>query len=202
MGHPGVSGYLRALDKRGFAASVRGTGATRLNSCAEDLLPMAFDLRQKAERLGRHIPGFQGYREHHCFETDLLLRRYLAGEVEKVHDRLADFIAGRSCDAGLREKLRLSLRTLAFLRDEINPMRAGGPEEVVPADARNEELLLDFDFSLLDKVAGLHSPLDGMEQALSDEGIKAELDLLDEGVAEADDLFRLRGRILQGRGHS
>ena len=132
---------------------------------------MPLDLRQKADRLGRHIPGFQGYSEHRCFETDLLLRRYLTGEVEKVHDRLADFIAGRSFDAGLCEKLRLSLKTLAFLQDEINPMRAGGPEEVASADAKNEELLLDFDLSLLDKVAGLHYSLDGMEQDLWDGGI-------------------------------
>lgn len=160
---------------------------------------MPFELRQKAERLGRHIPGFRGYREHHCLKTDWLVRRYLTGEVEKVHDRLVDFIAGRSFDAGLHEKLCLTLKTLAFVRDEINPMRAEVPGKVVAADLRNEELLLDFDFSLLDKVAGLHTPLDGMEQALSDEGIKEALDLLDEGVAEVDDLFRLRGRILQGK---
>lgn len=163
---------------------------------------MAFNLRQKVEHLGRHIPGFQGYREQRCFETDLLLRRYLKAEVDKVHDRLTDFIAGRSCEAGLGEKLCLSLKTLAFLRDEINPMPAGGALEVVPAAAKNDELLLDFDLSLMDKVAGLHSPLDRMEQALSEEGITAELDLLDEGVAEADELFRLRSRILQGRGPS
>ena len=61
-----------------------------------------------------------------------------------------------------------------------------------------EERLLDFDLVLLDKVAALHSPLDLMEAAVSPEATAETLEVFDEGLAEVDDLFQARRRMLKG----
>lgn len=156
---------------------------------------MKFDLKAKTESLKERIPGFAGYRAVHHLEADLLLRRFLAGEVEKVRDRLADFIAAGGFSEELREKLGLSLRSTAFLKAEVTPGAAaeGELEHLAPVD---EERLLDFDLALEEKVAGLHSLLDAMEAAEEPEGLVRALELFDEGLAEVDDLFRLRREVL------
>ncbi len=156
---------------------------------------MKLDPRHKTERLGEHIPGFQGYRAVRHGETDLLLRRHLSAEVEKVRDRLADFIARREPGGELHGKLAATLKTIAFLKDEIvssGDLSGGG--RVLSVEG--EERLLDYDLVLLDKVAGLHSPLDEMEWAKAPEEIERALEVLDEGVAEVDELFRQRLTIL------
>jgi hypothetical protein len=152
-------------------------------------------LGHKRAKMGEHVPGFSGYSAVNYLETDLLLRRHLAGEVEKIRDRLADFLASGQFSVHVREKLAMCLRTAAYLKDELVP----SPDEDRRLDtlsARDEERLLDFDLALLEKVASLHSPLDMMEAAPGTRELLEAADLFDEGLAEVDDLFRERRRIL------
>lgn len=158
---------------------------------------MKLDREHKAQKLGDRIPGFVGYGGIHHAETDLLLRRYLANKIGEVRDRLADFIAAGRHPQELREKLAFSLKTAAFLKDEVTP-RAGEGPAAPGLTAVEEERLLDFDLVLLDKVAALHSQLDLMEAAAAPEAIAEALDLFDEGLAEVDDLFQERRQVLKG----
>jgi hypothetical protein len=156
---------------------------------------MKSDLGHKKAKMGEHVPGFAGYGAVSYLETDLLLRRHLAAEVEKVRDRLADFIAGGQFSDPVREKLAMCLRTAAFLKDELTP---SADEQILPPflSERDEERLLDFDLALLEKVASLHTPLDMMEAASASRELLEAADLFDEGLAEVDDLYRQRRRIL------
>lgn len=158
---------------------------------------MRLDLKEKIERLGEHIPAFAGYSAVHHLQADLLLRRFLAGEVEKVRDRLAGFIAAGAFPGELRERLGLSLRSTAFLKAEVTPGTAEVPAEGVIA-AADEERLLDFDLALEEKVAALYSLLDALEAAADPAAAGRTLEFYDEGLAEVDDLFRLRRRLLEG----
>jgi len=158
---------------------------------------MKLDREHKTQKLGTHIPGFVGYGSVHHVETDLLLRRYLANKIGEVRDRLADFIAAGHHPEDLRQKLAYSLRTAAFLKDEVAP----APGEVLAGSGLtplDEERLLDFDLVLLDKVAALYSQLDLMEAVASPEAITEALDIFDEGLAEVDDLFQERRQVLKG----
>jgi hypothetical protein len=158
------------------------------------------DRQDKTERLEKLIPDFPGYRAGHYLKTDWLLRRFLAGEVEKVRDRLADLLAGGDFPAELRERLALSLRTAAFLKEEMTPAEHETLSEE-PLSPLDEERLLDFDLALEEKVAALHTPLDILEAAGDDDDLVRAAELFDEGLAEADDLYRLRRRVLTaGRG--
>jgi hypothetical protein len=156
---------------------------------------MKLDLRAKTQKLAERIPGFSGYRAVHHLEADWLLRRFLAAEVEKVRDRLADFLAAGDFPADLREKLALSLRTMAFLKDEVAP-RADEARRQETLSLLEEERLLDFDLALEEKVAALHTPLDALEAAGDPDELALAAGLFDEGLAEVDDLFRLRCRVL------
>lgn len=158
---------------------------------------MKLDRGHKAQKLGDRIPGFVGYGSIHHVETDLLLRRFLANKIGEVRDRLADFIAARRHPEKLRQKLAFSLKTTAFLKDEVTPVagEVSASSGLAPAE---EERLLDFDLVLLDKVAALHSQLDLMEAAVSPEATAETLEIFDEGVAEVDDLFQARRRMLKG----
>jgi hypothetical protein len=158
---------------------------------------MKLSLRHKIDQLGIHIPGFKGYSVISCLETDLLLRKYLAGEIEKVRDRLADFIAGRHLTGEIQEKIAESLRTTAYLKDEL-VLKSDEERVEKPVPAQSEERLLDFDLALLEKLEGLHTPLDCMEKADSLDQLDRVLFLFDEGLAEVDDLFQLRRKVLEG----
>lgn len=158
---------------------------------------MKFDREHKVQRLGSHIPGFVGYRAVHYLETDLLLRRYLVAKVAEVRDRLADLLATGSHPEALREKLALSLKTLAFLKEEITP-GASAPAPGLAISVEAEERLFDFDLVLLDKVAALQSQLDRIEAASAPEEAFEAQEVFDEGLAEIDDLFRMRRLLLAG----
>jgi hypothetical protein len=114
-----------------------------------------------------------------------------------VRDRLADFMAAGRHPEELREKLACSLKTTAFLKDEVTPVAGESPAAagLAPVD---EERLLDFDLVLLDKVAALHSQVDLMEAAASPEALAAALEIFDEGLAETDDIFQARRLLLKG----
>jgi hypothetical protein len=158
---------------------------------------MKLDREHKTQKLGSHIPGFVGYGAIHHVETDLLLRRHLANKIGEVRDRLADFIAAGHYPEELRQKLAFSLRTAAFLKEEVTP--APGEVPAGPGLApQDEERLLDFDLVLLDKIAALHSQLDLMEAATSPEAMAEVLDIFDEGLAEVDDRFQERRQVLKG----
>jgi hypothetical protein len=158
---------------------------------------MKLDREHKTQKLGTHIPGFVGYGAVHHVETDLLLRRYLATKIGEVRDRLADFIAAGRYPEELRQKLAFSLRTAAFLKEEVAPA-VGGVPAGTGLTLQDEERLLDFDLVLLDKVAALHSQLDLMEAVPSPEAIAEALEIFDEGLAEVDDLFQGRRQVLKG----
>jgi len=158
---------------------------------------MKLDREHKKQKLGTHIPGFAGYGTVHHVETDLLLRRYLANKIGEVRDRLADFIAAGHHPEDLRQKLAFSLKTAAFLKDELTPV--SGEILAEPGLApQDEERLLDFDLVLLDKVAALQSHLDLMEAVSSPEALLETLEIFDEGLAEVDDLFQERRQMLKG----
>jgi hypothetical protein len=158
---------------------------------------MKLDREHKTQKLGSHIPGFVGYGAVHHVETDLLLRRHLANKIGEVRDRLADFIAAGQYPEELRQKLAFSLRTAAFLKEEVTP--ASGEVPAGPGlTQQDEERLLDFDLVLLDKVAALHSQLDLMEAVPSPEAMAEALEIFDEGLAEVDDLFQERRQVLKG----
>lgn len=153
------------------------------------------DRQDKTERLKKLVSGFAGYRTGHYLKTDWLLRRFLAGEVEKVRDRLADLLAGGDFSPQRKQKLALSLRTVAYLKDEMTPREdAALPEE--PLSPLDEERLFDFDLALEEKIAALHTPLDILESARAEDDPDRAAELFDEGLAEADDLFRLRQKVL------
>lgn len=157
---------------------------------------MKRELAVKMKRLLKEISGFAGDDSHYCAETDWQLRKYLAGELEKVRDRLAEIMINRPDPDPLREKFGYSLKTLAYLKAELSP------ENIEKGLAKglslaNEEQLLDADLLLLEKVEGLHTPLDSIEVADSLGRIEKALNLFDEGLAEVDDLFQLRRRLFQ-----
>jgi hypothetical protein len=156
---------------------------------------MKLDREHKTQKLGTHIPGFVGYGAVHHVETDLLLRRHLANKLGEVRDRLADFIAAGRYPEELRQKLAFSLRTAAFLKEEVAPA-VGGVPAGIGLTPQDEERLLDFDLVLLDRVAALHSQLDLMEGVPSPEAMAEALDIFDEGLAEVDDLFQERRQLL------
>lgn len=147
-------------------------------------------------RLLKKIPGFAGYGSRHGPETDWQLRRYLAGELGEVRDRLADIMINRPDSDPLREKFGFSLKTLAYLKVELTPgkIEAGPANGLSPED---EEHLLEADLLLLEKVESLNSLLDLLEAADSQDRTEEALNLFDEGLAEADDLFQLRRRLLR-----
>ncbi len=157
------------------------------------------DIRHKTQSLGRHIPGFLGYSAIHYGETDLLLRRHLVGELEKVRDRLADYLASHPPDDPEREPLARLLQGVARFREGIlsdihSPARETGS---APPD---EERLLNFDLALLDKVAGLCTPLDALETAGSAQQVAGAAGLLAVGLAEAEELYRERRLVFSGQG--
>lgn len=162
----------------------------------EDLASVKPELAVKKRKLLKKIPGFAGYDSHYCSETDWQLRKYLVGELEKVRDRLADIMINRLDPDPLREKFHYSLKTLAYLKAELTPAKGeeGLANGLSPED---EEHLLDADFILLEKVEGLHTPLDLIEAGGSLGRIEEALNFFDEGLAEVDDLFQLRRRLCQ-----
>lgn len=149
------------------------------------------------EKLAKRIPGFAGYRTVDYAGADWLLRRFLAAEVEKVRDRLAEFIASGDFPPELEEKLALSLRTTAFLKDELTPRRGEESREEEPLSPDEEERVLDLDLALDEKIAALHTLLDAMEFAPDPAGLARALEVFDEGLAEVDDLYRLRDRVFR-----
>jgi hypothetical protein len=158
---------------------------------------MKLDREQKKARMGDHIPGFPGYRNINPGETDLQLRRLLAGEMEKVRDRLAEFIAG--ADLGdLQERFALALRITAALKADFWP-RGKRPAVRREIPHLDEERLLDLDLALLEKIAALHTPLDRLEATGSPAELEKALEWLREGLMELGELFRQRGEILAER---
>jgi hypothetical protein len=153
--------------------------------------------KTNTERLARRIPGFAGYRAVHASGADWLLRRFLSAEVEKVRDRLAELIAGGEFSPELKDKMGLSLRAVAFLKDELTPGRREERREEEPLRPAEEERLLDLDIALDEKIAALHAPLDAMESATDPEGLNLALAVFDEGLAEVDDLFRMRSMVFR-----
>ena len=158
---------------------------------------MKLDREQKKARLGEHIPGFPGYRNINTGETDLQLRRLLTGEMEKVRDRLAEFIAGAELGE-LHERFAIALRITAALKADFWP-RGKRPSLRREVPLQEEERLLDLDLALLEKVAALHTPIDRLEGAGSVTELENALEQLREGLAEIGDLFRQRGEILAAR---
>jgi len=155
-------------------------------------------LAAKKTKLLKRVAGFKGYHSRHCRETDWLLRKHLANEVEKIRDRLADIMVNRQEPDPLREKFSYSLKTLAYLKAELSPaeLEEGLATGLSPAV---EELVMDADLILLEKVEGLHTPLDEMEGSGPSDRIEAALSLFDEGLAEVDDQFQLRRRLCRNR---
>ncbi len=103
----------------------------------------------------RRLTGALGYASSGDYLEDYLLRRLLAGEMEKVRDRLAT-VAAAAHESGLRKKFTESLRATASLREQFLPV----PEEERrnrSFSAAHEERLLDIDLAILDKVEGLHA---------------------------------------------
>lgn len=158
---------------------------------------MKRDLIHKTEKLGEHIPGFVGYGGAHYLETDLLLRRHLSGEVEKVRDRLADLLVNRKPGGAAGEALAQVLRNTALLKEALtlHPLGEKAPRSF---SHRDEERLLDFDLALLEKVAGLYTPLEGLEAAGETEDLLRAMALFEEGLAEVARLVRKRRGILRG----
>lgn len=156
---------------------------------------MEIDRRHKTARLGEHVPGFRGYGSGHYRETDLQLRRVLAGEMEKVRDRLAAFIAGT--ELGERQDdFAGALRETAALKDELSPPE-GATAPDVPDD---EENLLDFDLALLENIAALNTPMERLERAGTGADLDGGLEQYLLGLAEIFRLFRRRSRLLSGEG--
>jgi hypothetical protein len=141
----------------------------------------------KKSKLTEKVAGFVGYAPQHIAQTDWQMRKYLAGELEKVRDRLVHIMVNRSEPDPLQEKFGYSLKTLAYLKEEL-------AEEL---SAESEDRLLDADLILLEKVEALHTPLDMTEAADSTDRTAEALDLFDEGLAEVDDLFQKRCRLYQ-----
>lgn len=156
---------------------------------------MKLDPHHQKQKLGEHVPGFQGYGGRNALETDLLLRRYLAAELGKVRDRLAELIAAGGSGGGLRERFGETLRSLAALKEEIHPGTSPEPGILRPGVIM-EERLLELDLLLLDKVAALHTPLDEMELTGQEAALESSLGRLVEGIAEMGELFRRRREVL------
>jgi hypothetical protein len=152
----------------------------------------------KKSKLFEKIAGFAGYGGRHALETDWQLRKYLAAELEKVRDRLVQIMANRSQPDPLQEQFGYSLKTVAYLKAELAPAKG---REVFTEDRppENEDRLLNADLLLLEKVEALHTPLDTIETAASSPRSAEALNLFDEGLAEVDDLFRLRRRLFRGK---
>jgi hypothetical protein len=152
---------------------------------------MKLDRAQKRARLGEHLPGFPGYDVLNYREMDRQFRRLLAGEVEKVRDRLARLLAG-GVPPPLHAPVAAALRETVALRDRLLPSSTAEDGDGPP----DEERVLDLDLALLDRVAALFSPLDWMEAAVGGAELQAPLNLLREGVRAAADLFEQRARLL------
>lgn len=158
---------------------------------------MTAERKAKTDQLAKRVPGFVGYHAQHHLETDWLLRRFLAGQIEKVRDRLADFIAASDLPADLRDRLGSSLRTVARIKDEVTPGKEEEPRRE-PLSAEGEERLLDLDLALEDKVAALNTPLDALESAGDPAGMNRAAQFFEEGLAEVEALFRQRLGVLAG----
>jgi len=156
---------------------------------------MTAEHETKTDQLAKQIPGFRGYRAVHDLETDWLLRRFLGGEVEKVRDQLADFIAASQQPADFGDRLGRNLRTVARLKNEIAPAK-GEKQLREPVSEEKEEQLLDLDMALVDRVAALHTPLDGMELAADPEAMEQAMQMFEEGLKEVEDLFIQRQEML------
>lgn len=156
---------------------------------------MTAEHETKTDQLAKQIPGFRGYRAVQELETDWLLRRFLSGEVEKVRDRLADFIAASHQAADFGDRLGRNLRTVARLKNEIAPDKEE-KQLREPLSEEKEEQLLDLDIALVDRVAALHTPLDGMELAADPEAMEQAMQQFEEGLKEAADLFSQRQEML------
>ncbi len=159
---------------------------------------MKHDREQKRAILGRHLPGFPGYRSTNQGETDLQLRRYLVAQMEVVRDRLAGFIAGRNL-GDLQRPFGNLLREIAALKESFLALPQT-PALMRDLAAEEEENLLDLDIALLDKVAALHTPIDRMEAAAAAAELQSALEQFGEGLAEAKHLFSRRAEILAGKG--
>lgn len=159
------------------------------------------DLTLKKTKLEKKITGFAGYDSQRCSEADWQLRKHVADELEKVRDRLADIMINRPEHDPLGENFSYSLKTLAYVKAEVSPADI---EEIEAKglSQQDEERLLDADLILLEKVAGLHTPLDLLERTDSQEHTKKALNLFDEGLAEMDDLFQLRCRLYRDKTRS
>ncbi|WP_221249453.1 hypothetical protein [Desulfuromonas versatilis] len=158
---------------------------------------MKNDLAHKTAILGRHVPGFLGYSAISYRETDRLLCRHLARELEKVRDRLADFIASGRAGEGLAEDLGALLQQTARVKAEV--ARGQLPAQAGPwLSSSDEERLVDFDFALLDKIVALHTPLERMEAAAAVEEVERAAALYRQGLLELEALFRERGQVLSG----
>jgi hypothetical protein len=169
-----------------------------LELLSEACLSVKPELSEKKMRLLKKIHGFAGYGSRHGQETDWQLRKYLAGELGMVGDRLADIMVNRPDSDPLREKFSFSLKTLAYLKVELTPAEI----EKVPAAGfppEDEERLLDADLLLLEKVECLNSLLDLLEAADSPDRTEEALNLFDEGLAEVDDMFQLRRQLFRER---
>jgi len=162
----------------------------------EDTVSVKPDPIFKKSKLREKVAGFVGYAPQHIAQTDWQMRKYLAGELEKVRDRLVHIMVNRSAPDPLQEKFGYSLKTLAYLKAELFPDKRG-KELAEELSAESEDRLLDADLILLEKVEALHTPLDMTEAADSTDRTAEALDLFDEGLAEVDDFFQKRCRLYQ-----
>ncbi|ABA87892.1 hypothetical protein Pcar_0633 [Syntrophotalea carbinolica DSM 2380] len=159
------------------------------------------DFALKKTKLEQKIAGFAGYDSHRCAQADWQLRKHLADALEKVSDRLADIMVNRPEHDPLAENFGYSLKTLAYVKTELSPTDIE-EKKTKGLSRQDEERILDADLILLDKVAGLHTPLDSLEGTDSPERAKEALNLFDEGLAEVDDLFQLRCRLYRDKTRS
>ncbi len=156
-------------------------------------------LASRLEALRGIFPYRSGRGGRRVGTTDLLLCRRLGEEVEKVRDRLADLVDARPYGDHFTDKAVLTLHVLDFLREEIQNGALPG-EFDAPWSPEIEARLVDFDLVLLEKVAGLNTPLDNLDWARSSWEAEVALSLLDEGVAEVDELYRRLRTALYSEG--
>ncbi len=154
---------------------------------------MKSDLGRKRARLGEHVPDWKGYDAINYRETDLQVCRVLAGEAEKVRDRLAALIASASDLGEQHEDFSSALRQTARFKDDIQPDSADR-QQARSLPSEHHEGLLDLDLAFVESVAALHSLIDRMEVAAGPKDRTAALTLYLEGLREADELLRKRER--------
>ena len=155
---------------------------------------MRQEIGHKRERLGAHVPGFLGYSAIHYLETDRVLRRHLCALLRDVRDRLAGVLSDWPAAAADRPLLARALRALAALQRNVSAA-AGSPAAGPPRGA-DEERLLDLDLVLLDKVAGLQTPIEALSAGVltAQEGAA----LVDEAIRELSGLWGRRTLLLAG----